>query len=172
LQRAWQSILQALPPINNYHIKSAPEDLDDIIRDRAEAQESARYRLKTIVSFGDGLDIPHHEIDEYEARLIQMRRDLVRDDLIRLMAIVDPCWWSCSNECHPIVIKSPIAAGIDSSNSFGRSTAKRVPWCPVEHGGVTCVGIFRSRKALTCMTSPDTIGPQCVPSYKLTCIPN
>lgn len=90
LQRSWQAIVRALPPIGDYQIDSSPLGLNEIAQSRMEAEETAQSRFESIVSFGTGLDAPWQEIGEYEARLIQMRRELVRDDLIRLMGVIDP----------------------------------------------------------------------------------
>jgi hypothetical protein len=89
LQRSWQAIVQELPPIGAYQIESTPLGLDEIARDRMEAEEVAQSRFESIVSFGDSLDAPRRGIEEYEARLIQMRRELVRDHLMRLMGVID-----------------------------------------------------------------------------------
>jgi len=83
LQRSWQAITKALPLIGDYRIESTPLDLNEIAKDRVDAEEAAQFRFESIVSFRDSLDAPRREVEEYEARLIQMRRELVRDDLIR-----------------------------------------------------------------------------------------
>ena len=81
--------MQALPPIGDYQIEATPSGLDEIARDRMEAEEAAQFQFGSILSFGDSLAAPRREIEEYEARLMQMRRELVRDHLIRLMAVID-----------------------------------------------------------------------------------
>lgn len=89
LQRSWHAIVGALPPIGDYQIESLPLGLDEIAQDRREAEEEAEARFESIVSFGDSLAVHRREIEEYEARLIQMRRELVRNDLIRLFSVID-----------------------------------------------------------------------------------
>jgi hypothetical protein len=90
LQRSWQAITRALPPIGSYQIESSPISLDALARARMEAEEVAQSRFESVVSFGTGLDEPWQEIQEYEARLRQARRDLVREHLIRLISEIDP----------------------------------------------------------------------------------
>ena len=58
LQRSWQAIVKALPAIGDYQIESTPLSLDEIARDRMEAEETAQYRHESIISFGDSLDAP------------------------------------------------------------------------------------------------------------------
>ena len=90
LLRSWYLIIEALPPIGDYQIMSSPLSLDELNQARSDAEEAAQPLYRSAISFGTGLDVPWQELQEYAARLRLARRELVRDDLIRLMGVVDP----------------------------------------------------------------------------------
>ena len=90
LLRSWYVVIEALPPIGDYQITSSPLSLDELNQARSDAEEAAQPLYRSAISFGTGLDVPWQELQEYEARLRLARRELVCDDLIRLMGVVDP----------------------------------------------------------------------------------
>jgi hypothetical protein len=85
LLRAWHAIVASLPPIGSFQIVASPLSLDELIQARTAGGQAAQ-----VISFGTGLDQPWEEIQEYEAKLRQARRDLVRDRLIELIGVIDP----------------------------------------------------------------------------------
>lgn len=88
LLRAYHAIVVALPAIGDYRIENEPWDLNEIAQARLDANEVGDFEAKVYVE--EKLDVPGREIGEYRAKLIQARRELVRDHLVRLIAEVDP----------------------------------------------------------------------------------
>jgi hypothetical protein len=88
LLRAYQAIIRALPPIGTCTIETVPWELNAIGQARLDALENSEFEAK--LSVETGINSPGQEIEEYRAALIQARRELVRDHLIRLMGVIDP----------------------------------------------------------------------------------
>ncbi|HXR22648.1 MAG TPA: restriction endonuclease [Acidimicrobiales bacterium] len=87
LFRAYQAIVKAVPPIGSYSIEREPWELNAIGQARLDAEEIGEFDAKLAVE--EGIDAPGREIEEYRAKLIQMRRELVRDQLVLVMAEID-----------------------------------------------------------------------------------
>jgi hypothetical protein len=88
LLRAYQAIIKALPPIGDCTIETVPWGLNAIGQARLDAIEIDEFEAK--LSVETGITAPGREIEEYRAALTQARRELVRDHLVRLMAVVEP----------------------------------------------------------------------------------
>lgn len=88
LLRAYQAIIKALPPIGNCTIETVPWELNAIGQARLDALEIGEFEAN--LSVETGINAPGREIEEYRAALIQARRELVREHLIRLMGVIDP----------------------------------------------------------------------------------
>lgn len=89
LSRGYAAIARALPPIGTYRLESQPLGINQVARIRMDA-EKADDDFMGILSAETRIAAPSREIEEYRARMIQTRRQLVRDDLARLIAQVDP----------------------------------------------------------------------------------
>jgi hypothetical protein len=83
LLRAYEAIAAALPSIGDCVIAAVPWDLNAIGQARLDALEIDEFEAK--LSVEEGVRAPGREIEEYRARLHQARRDLVREELIRLI---------------------------------------------------------------------------------------
>lgn len=88
LLRGYQAIMKTLPKIGGFTLTTVPMGLDEIAQGRLDAGEVGEFEAK--LWFEDKIYEPDREIEEYRARLVQQRRELVRDQLIRLIATVDP----------------------------------------------------------------------------------
>ena len=87
LRRSWLAIVQALPPIGDYRIESIPLGLNDIAQSRMDAEDIGE--INVFVSLEEELEAPGREMEEYQSRLLQARRSLVRDQLTQLMSTID-----------------------------------------------------------------------------------
>jgi hypothetical protein len=88
LLRAYQKIIKALPPIGNCTIETVPWELNPIGQAPLDALEIGEFEAQ--LSVETSILAPGREIEEYRAALIQARRELVRDHLIRLIGVIDP----------------------------------------------------------------------------------
>jgi hypothetical protein len=88
LLRAYQAIIKALPAIGDRSIETVPWELNEIGRARLDALELGEFLAEVRVE--TDINAPGLEIEEYRAALIQARRELARDHLIRLMGVIDP----------------------------------------------------------------------------------
>jgi hypothetical protein len=88
LRRDYESLLAGLPPIDGWRMNAAPPDnLDSIAQQRLDAAEIGDFEAKLHVEqYIFELD---HDLDEYRARIITKRRELVRQRLDELIADVD-----------------------------------------------------------------------------------
>jgi Restriction endonuclease len=87
LQRAYEAILKGLPAIGDYRITTIPWDLNAIGQARLDALELGEFAAK--LSVEEDIYAPAREIEEYQAKLSQKRRELVRAELNRLVAEID-----------------------------------------------------------------------------------
>ncbi len=88
LLRAYRAIVKALPPIGSCTIETVPWELSVIGRARLGALEIAEFESKLAIK--EGITAPQREIVAYRAALVQARRELVRDHLIRQIGVIDP----------------------------------------------------------------------------------
>lgn len=88
LLRAYQAIIKGLPPIGNCTIETVPWELNAIGQARLDALEIGEFEAKLAVE--TGITAPEREIAAYRAALVQARRELVREHLIRLIGVIDP----------------------------------------------------------------------------------
>ena len=88
LLRAYESIVKALPPIGDCTIATLPMDPATIAQAWLGAEKVTDF--DAISAVREDIQAPGREIDEYRARLVQARRELVRDHLVQAMAAVDP----------------------------------------------------------------------------------
>jgi hypothetical protein len=88
LRRAYRAIVRGLPPIGDVTIVTVPWELNEIGQARFDAVEIGEFDAK--LSVETDITLPGREIDEYRAALIQARRELVRDHLVRLMSEIEP----------------------------------------------------------------------------------
>jgi hypothetical protein len=87
LAHAYEEIMTATPAINGFRIRAVPVELDAIGQMRFDAAELGEP--EAYVSTEQAISQPGAEIDEYRFRLDRARRDLIRDQLIGLIARID-----------------------------------------------------------------------------------
>ncbi|CAM4361199.1 restriction endonuclease [Nocardia ninae] len=87
LCRAYAAIMKGLPAIGGFRLTEEPWELNEIAQNRLDAQEVGEAHV--IFGVEEGIEAPGREIDEYRSRLAAMRRELVRDHLIRMTTEVD-----------------------------------------------------------------------------------
>jgi hypothetical protein len=83
LLRAYEAIVAALPSIGDCVIAEVPWDLNAIGQARLDAMEIDEFEAK--LSVEEGIQAPGRGIEEYRARLHQTRRELVCDEMTRLV---------------------------------------------------------------------------------------
>src|SRR6266536_3705315 len=87
LQRSYAQIINGIPAIDGYRIKTIPWDVDGIAQARLDAMEIGEFEAK--VSVEEGIQEPTREIDEYRFKFRQARRELVRAKLQELVATIN-----------------------------------------------------------------------------------
>jgi hypothetical protein len=85
--RAYSLLLTALPKIDGWRPSAEPPELDDIARNRFDAEEVGEVSAHAAVH--SWLEEPAKELREYRFRLNNKRRALIRDALTELIDLVD-----------------------------------------------------------------------------------
>ncbi|WP_280208177.1 restriction endonuclease [Nocardia cyriacigeorgica] len=87
LSRAYTTIRKGLPAIGGFSLSEDPWPLNDIAQNRLDAWEIDEISAK--MSVEEGVEAPGRDIAEYRSRLAAARRELVRDQLTRMMTEVE-----------------------------------------------------------------------------------
>jgi hypothetical protein len=87
LQKAYESILNAIPPVGDYRLGTVPSDLDSIAQARLDALDLGEFEAKRWVE--DQIEEPTREIHEYRSRFREARLELVRERLQELIPTIN-----------------------------------------------------------------------------------